>query len=369
VMQTVALLLVTKILLSFLACKSISKSDVSTHDLPTSSDPIVVIVKAEVKQGTIDRLLQALPIVMLGTRNESGNVSYSPHSTLDNPHKLIFIEKWANEAALNAHRRKPHTESFFAKVATILAFSPVSEQFEIIAGQDKRIKMDGSTNKHFHLVSKFYFPNDDLSQRTLESIQVAALKIRSDPDNLGFEIYRSVSRKNYFVIYEVWPTSSQKSRSDFDKILKGVSHDTGGDITSNMASEALQPLDPLEEDIHRIKENAKMMVNFMNTKSGPPAPRDFHSKGFCSKGTLSVDPSDLPERLRVGLFAKAATYAMFGRFSNGTPGVKVDDRKPSVYRFSVQKGNVYHARFRSWKTRRPMSFRIGWTKSAWNQYP
>jgi hypothetical protein len=62
---------------------------------------------------------------------------------------------------------------------------------------------------------------------------------------------------------------------------------------------------------------------------GRKADRAFHAKAQAGVEAELVIPADLPEHLRVGLFAKAATYRAYVRFSNGA-GVRQSDRRGDV---------------------------------------
>lgn len=82
--------------------------------------------------------------------------------------------------------------------------------------------------------------------------------------------------------------------------------------------------------VNRFQDHAK------SESSAPKLERAFHAKSHaCTKGSLAVDPSALPSALRVGLFAEAASYPTWVRFSNGV-GQKQSDKKLDMRGFAIK---------------------------------
>ncbi len=64
--------------------------------------------------------------------------------------------------------------------------------------------------------------------------------------------------------------------------------------------------------------------------------RAFHAKSHaCVLGSLAIDPAEMPAAARVGLFAEAATYSTWARFSNGV-GERQSDRKLDLRGFALK---------------------------------
>lgn len=64
--------------------------------------------------------------------------------------------------------------------------------------------------------------------------------------------------------------------------------------------------------------------------------RAFHAKSHaCTRGSLRIDPQELPEGARVGLFARAAEYPTWVRFSNGV-GQRQSDKKLDMRGFAIK---------------------------------
>lgn len=73
--------------------------------------------------------------------------------------------------------------------------------------------------------------------------------------------------------------------------------------------------------IRRIGE--RMMREY--GEGARPATRGLHAKGRCLQAEVTVDNGQLPEELRVGVFAQNVTYPAWVRFSNGDPHVQADE--------------------------------------------
>ncbi|MBL4686879.1 MAG: catalase family protein [Nannocystaceae bacterium] len=84
------------------------------------------------------------------------------------------------------------------------------------------------------------------------------------------------------------------------------------------------PLEGEEEAATRIamRIGTRMMLEFMNGED--PSDRGLHAKGRCLEASFAVDNAELPEELRVGLFADNGEYKATIRFSNGNPAVQAD---------------------------------------------
>jgi quinol monooxygenase YgiN len=57
------------------------------------------------------------------SRLEEGCIAHSVHLDAENPSRLVFIEHWANQAALDEHFAVPASRAF-VKAATKLAAAP-----------------------------------------------------------------------------------------------------------------------------------------------------------------------------------------------------------------------------------------------------
>ncbi|MEI8026035.1 MAG: catalase family protein [Pseudomonadota bacterium] len=82
-----------------------------------------------------------------------------------------------------------------------------------------------------------------------------------------------------------------------------------------------------EENETKITQDA---IDFGKTFAMGKGTRDAHTKAHgCVKGTFTVNPN-IPEDLKVGFFAKPATYKSWIRFSNSAPEIKPDGARGAL---------------------------------------
>ncbi len=90
--------------------------------------------------------------------------------------------------------------------------------------------------------------------------------------------------------------------------------------------------------VNRFQDHARKESN------APKLERAFHAKSHaCTLGSLQIDPAELAPAARVGLFAEAASYPTWVRFSNGV-GQKQSDRKLDMRGFAIKIMGVRGAR-------------------------
>ena len=69
---------------------------------------IYIIATLTIKPGSLDEVLSlAIPCIE-GTRREAGCISYDLHRSLTDENTLVFVERWKDEAAIEAHFAEPH---------------------------------------------------------------------------------------------------------------------------------------------------------------------------------------------------------------------------------------------------------------------
>jgi quinol monooxygenase YgiN len=74
--------------------------------------PIVLSVVIEAVSGHEQELGSLLSGLVLPTRAEAGCLSYELNASQDKPGVFLFYEKFADQAALDAHVNSPHFQKF-----------------------------------------------------------------------------------------------------------------------------------------------------------------------------------------------------------------------------------------------------------------
>lgn len=87
---------------------------------------LVLMVSLKVKPGRADDFLAAVQADGAGTtKNEEGNFQFSAIRDNSDPDRFFLFEVYADEAALEAHRRMPHFLKYREATVDIYAEEPV----------------------------------------------------------------------------------------------------------------------------------------------------------------------------------------------------------------------------------------------------
>ncbi|WP_049623805.1 putative quinol monooxygenase [Frateuria defendens] len=78
--------------------------------------PLIVVATIVAAPPFLEAVEQALAAAVLAVRTESGCEQYDLHRDLADPHRLVMVERWCDEAALAAHERAP---AFLALAAAL----------------------------------------------------------------------------------------------------------------------------------------------------------------------------------------------------------------------------------------------------------
>ncbi len=64
------------------------------------------------------------------SRNEPGCLLHSIHHDVEDPNRLVFIEHWADRAALDTHFQVPESGAFVAGLRGLTSAAPTIEIYE-----------------------------------------------------------------------------------------------------------------------------------------------------------------------------------------------------------------------------------------------
>jgi quinol monooxygenase YgiN len=85
---------------------------------------ISVLAKLPMKEDKIEEAIAAIKELAAEVAKEEGTVLYTLNRDPKNPCTLIFMERYKDKAALDAHSVTPHFKAFFAKGAAFLSGRP-----------------------------------------------------------------------------------------------------------------------------------------------------------------------------------------------------------------------------------------------------
>jgi quinol monooxygenase YgiN len=85
---------------------------------------VSVIAKLPMKEDKVQEAITAIKELMVEVAKEEGTVLYTLNRDPKNPNTLVFMERYKDKAAVDAHSATPHFKAFFAKGAAFLAGRP-----------------------------------------------------------------------------------------------------------------------------------------------------------------------------------------------------------------------------------------------------
>jgi len=91
---------------------------------------IYVVATLTVKPETRAEFIAAATACIKETRKEPGNIAYDLHESVTDPAKMVFVEQWADRAALGAHFAVPASRDFVRALKSLAAGASTIEIFD-----------------------------------------------------------------------------------------------------------------------------------------------------------------------------------------------------------------------------------------------
>lgn len=73
---------------------------------------IYLVATLKIDPGTLGEIIEHVTPCIAETRREPGCLSYDLHQSVSDPSTLVFVERWSDRAALDAHFKTPHLEAW-----------------------------------------------------------------------------------------------------------------------------------------------------------------------------------------------------------------------------------------------------------------
>jgi autoinducer 2-degrading protein len=144
--------------------------------------------------------MAALATYRDATRQETGNLRCEIVSRLGQPHQLVVLEVWQDQAAFEAHAKAAHTTQTRDRLQAIRS-APLDER--VHTGVSVGPLQPGPGGEAVYVITHVDVipPRKDDGLAALTVLGDAA---RTEPGNLRFEIVQQTSRPNHFTIVEIW---------------------------------------------------------------------------------------------------------------------------------------------------------------------
>lgn len=95
---------------------------------------VLVTGSIEARAETLDEVLAASLEHVRRSRLEPGCISHHVHQDVENPRRLVFVERWASREALHAHFAVPASGEFVRTVEGLAASPPTIEVYDVGGG-------------------------------------------------------------------------------------------------------------------------------------------------------------------------------------------------------------------------------------------
>ena len=89
-----------------------------------TGEKIVLIARLKVKADKIEELKTAALAIVADSRDESGNINYDIHQSIEDETVFFWHETWVDKAAIDEHFATPFFQEFFKIVGEIAAEPP-----------------------------------------------------------------------------------------------------------------------------------------------------------------------------------------------------------------------------------------------------
>ncbi len=100
---------------------------------------IIVMGKATLGPGEIERVDAAIQTQLAATNAEPGCQHYSFARDVTAPDTLIISERWADQAAIDAHFASPHMAAFNAVLGTAKMLALDVKSYDLSTGEVKQL--------------------------------------------------------------------------------------------------------------------------------------------------------------------------------------------------------------------------------------
>lgn len=85
---------------------------------------IIVLAEVLIREGGLEQALDLSLAHVRRSRTEPGCLSHTVSRDADDPQRLVFVERWADEAALRQHFRVPASREFVDALALLCSARP-----------------------------------------------------------------------------------------------------------------------------------------------------------------------------------------------------------------------------------------------------
>lgn len=91
-----------------------------------------VVVDVDVVPGKLDEAQDAFRELVAATLPEQGCLQFDVFISEEEPDRLVLVETWADERAIERHMQEEHTARFLERVATVFPHPPRARRIRAV---------------------------------------------------------------------------------------------------------------------------------------------------------------------------------------------------------------------------------------------
>jgi quinol monooxygenase YgiN len=95
------------------------------------ADLVIVTGSVVARPETLPEVLAASLEHVRRSRLEPGCISHAVHQDVEDEHRLVFLERWADRASLDEHFRVPASAAFVQTVSRLAAQPPTMSIYQV----------------------------------------------------------------------------------------------------------------------------------------------------------------------------------------------------------------------------------------------
>lgn len=93
---------------------------------------VIVLASVTLQPGRLDEALALSQEHVERSRAEAGCLAHAVHQDTEDPHRLVFVERWSDRAALAAHFKVPASREFVGALTTLSSAPPDMTLYEAV---------------------------------------------------------------------------------------------------------------------------------------------------------------------------------------------------------------------------------------------
>ena len=93
---------------------------------------VIVIGDVTLRPDAVDEALALSRDHVARSRTEPGCISHDVHIHVDEPNRIVFVERWADRAALDTHFAVPESRAFARALTALADGSPRMDVYDTV---------------------------------------------------------------------------------------------------------------------------------------------------------------------------------------------------------------------------------------------